>query len=320
MSEFDDDASRRLVEASAWRVHLTEIDADSTEQFEAWLLSDTRNLQAWRQVEVPWDYLGEHAAEPEILAVRSAALGLPHFGRQSETPSPPWRRIVAAVLVMAGALGGVGIWWLQPIDYQTSLGERRTLTLTDGSRLSLDSNSEVKVSFGVRGRNLEILRGQARFEVAHDAARPFLVTANNATVRATGTDFDVDLLTQAMVVTLLQGRITVSNPEHLATLKPGEQLTLIPGRVPVVSEASLSDVLAWQNGQVVFHDAPLSAVVDCLNRYDKVQFVLADPSLGTRRVSGTFRTGDAPAIAEILTRYLAIRAIYSDGGRITLHA
>jgi len=311
-----EDASRRLVEASAWRVHLAEIGADSTAQFEAWLLADARNMEAWRRVEAPWDFLGHHATEPEIVAARSAALGFAHFGRQPSRRAVPWRAIVASALLLLAAFAGGLYWWLQPANYQTALGERRVVTLADGSRLSLDSNSEVRVAYSLRGRDLELLRGQARFEVAHDSAKPFVVAAGDVFVRATGTDFDVDLPAGVVVVTLLQGRVSVADIRHRVALNAGEQLTFAPGRAPAVVDANPADVLAWQSGQVVFHNAPLSAVIERLNRYDKAQFTLADPGLAALRVSGTFNTGDAMAIADILTRYLGIHAIYSDSGRI----
>jgi transmembrane sensor len=318
MTEKDDDVARRLIEASAWRVHLTEIGVESTAEFEIWIGSDQRNLEAWRRVEVPWDFLGEHATEREIVAARSAALGLPHFGRPPIARPPPWRLIVVTPILVVAALAAAVFWWLQPTSYQTALGERRVLTLVDGTRVTLDANSELDVSYSTGSRNLQLLRGQARFEVAHDSARPFFVAAYGAVVRAVGTDFDVDLPGQSLVVTLLEGRVTISDATHLTALRSGQQLTLAIGQAPVVGEADSSDVVAWQNGQVVFHNVPLSAVVERLNRYDRARFVLADQSLATRRVSGTFNTGNAAAIAEILTRYLEIKAIYSNSGQIEL--
>lgn len=320
MSETDD-ASRRLIEASAWRVHLTEIGLDSTPDFEVWLFADPRNLEVWRRVEAPWDFVGVHAAEPEIVAARSVALGLPGFGRRPGNQAVLWPKIAAALLLVLTGLAGGIFWWLQPTDYQTELGERRTLTLADGSRLSLDSDSEVKVSYSLRNRELELVRGQARFEVAHDTSRPFLVTANRGVlVRATGTDFDVNLPSQSVIIALLQGRVAVTDANYRTALNAGEQLTLMAGQPPRVSPASSSDVLAWLGGQVVFHNAPLSSVLERLNHYDKAQLVLGDPRLADRRVSGTFNTGDAVAVAEILARYLAIHVIYSDTGRIELRS
>jgi transmembrane sensor len=317
LEEEHEDRARRLVEASSWRVHLTTIDAESTAEFEAWLASDPLNAEAWTRVEATWAYLGDHAAEPVVVAARSAALGTtPQFGRPTRPPMMPWRMAAAAAVCVLIAFGAGVYWWLQPVDYQTAIGERRTLVLSDGSLFTLDSDSELRVSYSARARNLALIRGQARFEVAHDALRPFLVAAGGAIVRAIGTDFDVDLPPVGVVVTLIRGRVAVSDARDRVPLTAGEQLTLAPGRRPMIAPVDVGDVLAWQNGQVVFHNAPLASVVDRMNRYDQAQLVLADPALAALTVSGTFNTGDAASFADIITRYLKIRAVYTDTGRI----
>ncbi len=313
------DEARRLVEASAWRVHLTEVEAESTAEFEAWLAADPRNADAWKRVDAPWQFIGAHAAEPELVAARGAALGtMPHFGEAEPRRAAAWRMIAAAALLVLIAAGGWFYWQLQPVEYQTALGERRTLVLSDGSRLGLDSNSEVRVSYSTHRRDLALVRGQARFEVAHDAARPFLVTADGAVVRATGTDFDVDLPPEGVLVTLIEGRVTVSREKDRVPLAAGEQLTLASARPPAIAHVNTADVLAWQNGQVVFHDAPLAVVVARMNRYDATKLVLADPRLAQLRVSGTFNTGDVLGFVDIITRYLKIRAVYTANGPVAL--
>lgn len=314
-----DDDARRLVEASAWRVHLTEIDAESTAEFEAWLASDPRNADAWARVESPWDFFGAHAAEPSVVAARSIALGTtPRFGRPAPPRTIPWTRIAAAAVFMLAAAGAGVYWWMQPLDYQTALGERRTMVLSDGSRFTLDSNSELRVAYSAHVRNLVLVRGQARFEVAHDKARPFLVAANGATVRATGTDFDVDLPSNGIVVTLIEGHVAVSDARDRVALNAGEQLTLAPAQRPQIAAVDAGDVLAWQNGQVVFHNAPLASVIARMNRYNQTQLVLADAALARLPVSGTFNTGNAANFADIIARYLNIHAVYTDAGRIEL--
>lgn len=317
MNAISEDDARRLVEASAWRVHLTEIDAESTAEFEAWLAADPRNADAWERVESPWGFLGTHAAEPAVVAARSLALGTtPRFGRPAPPQTVPWMRIATAAIVALSAAGAGIYWWMQPLDYRTALGERRTMVLSDGSRFTLDSNSELRVAYSAHVRNLVLVRGQARFEVAHDIARPFLVAANGAVVRATGTDFDVDLPASGIVVTLIEGHVAVSDARDRVALNAGEQLTLAPAQRPQIAAVDTADALAWQNGQVVFHNAPLAAVIDRMNRYNQTQLVLADAALAHLPVSGTFNTGNAAGFADIIARYLNIHAVYTDAGRI----
>src|SRR5262249_2994594 len=128
------------------------------------------------------------------------------------------RRIVArrtragAIGVIAAALIGLVSWpMLDGVDvYRTGFGERRFWRLAGGSRLSLDAQTAVKVQYSSDFRALRLLRGQARFDVAHDARRPFQVQAGDRAVLATGTAFNVDLLGDQLYVTLLEGHVKVA--------------------------------------------------------------------------------------------------------------
>src|SRR6185312_4234054 len=114
---------------------------------------------------------------------------------------------MAACVVAAGA---ILFWqWYRADAFQTGFGERRVVTLSDGSQITLDSRSEVTVRYTAAARTLTLVRGQARFDVAHDVGRPFTVTALGHKVVATGTAFDVDLLGPKLLVTLLNGHVVV---------------------------------------------------------------------------------------------------------------
>lgn len=319
MTDPESDDARSLAEAAAWRVHLTEIDADTTEEFEAWLAADPRHRRAWARVEASWDFVGAHATDERLLEARSAALRPgPRFGGEAAPRTIPLRSLMAtALLVIAGTIGTV-VWLRQPVTYQTAFGERRVLTLSDGSRLTLDSDSQVEVSYRASERDLRLVRGQAQFEVAHNPGRPFRVAAASATVVASGTDFDIDLPGEGVVVTLIEGRVGVTEARNRLTLEPGQQATLEPGRPPSVAAVDVETALSWQSGQAVFHNATLAAVIAHMNRYDQTKFALVDADLGSLRVSGTFKTGNAVAFADILTRFLKIRADYSRPGLILL--
>ena len=118
--------------------------------------------------------------------------------------------------------GGVGsyTWLNRPDDYQTAAGERRVVTLADGSRLSLDASSEVTVQYRKHARDLHLLKGQARFDVAHDKSRPFSVVAGNQRVIATGTAFNIDMAGPKVFVTLIEGHVVVVNETEGATPAP----------------------------------------------------------------------------------------------------
>ncbi len=191
----DDLTEQRLGEAAAWRVRLTELGSVSTPKFEAWLAAPG-SAEAWHQVAGPWDYLGALAGDPELLAARRTGLADAKRASLRNHPAALWRLGArwAAALLLVALTGWGAITWLQaPVEYGTDFGERRVVTLSDGSRMSLDSNSKVAVAYSRTARELHLWRGQARFDVAHDVERPFSVVAGDRKVIATGTAFNIDL-------------------------------------------------------------------------------------------------------------------------------
>ncbi|HEY8507494.1 MAG TPA: FecR domain-containing protein [Steroidobacteraceae bacterium] len=317
---------RRLVEAAAWRAYLTENDLATSDSFEGWLAADPRNEAAWRQVQGPWNFFGEHANAPELLELRRTALQeAQEAGRKRWQPG---RRVGRYAAVAAGLLAMVGALfaWMarQPDVYRTEAGERRMIRLPDGSQIALDSRSEVRVRYTDLARELTLTTGQARFDVVHDASRPFSVIAGGQRVVATGTAFNVDLLDERVVVTLLEGRVTVApsvpgaSADHEVQLVPGEQLIVSPEAPPEVVPASLERTTAWQNGRVVFENEPLSEVVLRLNRYSTRALRIGDPRAGELRISGVFKTGDVPGFIATITAYLPVTAEDVEGDVVEL--
>ena len=123
--------------------------------------------------------------------------------------------------LLIGLVGISGYWWLVlPDDYRTAIGERRVITLSDGSKLSLDADSEVTVRYGKHDRSLHLLKGQARFDVAHDKTRPFSVVAGSQKVIATGTAFNIDMAGPKVLVTLIEGHVVVLDEIEGSTTMP----------------------------------------------------------------------------------------------------
>ncbi|TLY57663.1 MAG: DUF4880 domain-containing protein [Gammaproteobacteria bacterium] len=201
---------RPLVEAAAWRTRLAEASADCSEELAVWLAEDPQNRAAWQRVQAPWALLGEQATAPELIRLRRAALAHAHDaargrwmrGRRFALPGA----LATAAAILAVTTAALFIWHTQRSEvYRTSAGERRVVTLADGSRVALDSQSEVRVRYSAHARELTLTRGQARFDVFHDVERPFSVTADRHRVIATGTAFNVDLLGSSLLVTLISG-------------------------------------------------------------------------------------------------------------------
>src|SRR3546814_594646 len=264
---------------------------DSSEALEAWLEADPTHRAAWAQVNDPWELIGDHATAPELMAMRRDALSRAHrLGRTRWNGRQRPGRLLASVamLVVIVACGiGAYTWNAQRGDvYRTVSGERRLITLEDGSKISLDARSEVRVRYSKDARRLELLGGQARFDVAHDSRRPFSVRARDQLVIATGTAFNIDMVGSTVLVTLIEGRaevledigmphvavplkadgITADKPQR-QVLTAGEQLRVAPDSVPVVAMVDVGRAVAWESGHLVFADEPLSSVVERINRY-----------------------------------------------------
>ena len=332
----DEGEVRRLAEASAWRFRLAEDGVESSEAFEAWI-DDPLNAAAWDQVQGPWLRMGEAATSPELMAIRAGALGRARRqGARRWRPTGAAGRMAAALAAVAVVAGAYGGWqWLaaQPQVYRTRLGERRVVPLADGSRISLDSGSEVRIRYSKDARKLELVSGQARFDVAHDVQRPFSVTARNQTVVATGTAFNVDLLGPKVMVTLIEGRVVVLQQPARAGLaapaspsaKPpsvvlvaGQQLTAgPPAEPPQVATVNLDRATAWESGQLVFADEPLSSVAERVSRYAEHP-VTVDAAAGAMRISGVFKSGDVATFVDVVTRYLPVSARTDPDGAVAL--
>jgi transmembrane sensor len=172
--------------------------------------------------------------------------------------------------------------------------------LSDGSLLTLDADSALTVRIGTSDRRLDLARGRAHFEVAHDTRRPFRVTAGPATVVATGTSFDVNRLPGAVDVVLLRGGVDVSAAGRTVRLRPGEHVVTGPGRELRPMQVDTDAAAGWLQGRLSFHDESLADIAAQMNRYGGPRVVIGDPKLAQKRFSGVFMAGDGAALAETL--------------------
>jgi transmembrane sensor len=194
---------------------------------------------------------------------------------------------------------------------ETGIEETRVVALEDGSRIVLDRRSRLRVAFTPAARDIELLDGQAHFEVAKDTHRPFRVRTGSAEVVAVGTMFDVATVPARTTVTLIEGRVNVRTLSGTAQMEPKVE-ALVPGQqLGIASDGQFLDkravkienVTAWQRGTIILDDMPLPEALTAMNRYSVMQIVIPGPALQSRRVSGVFRIGDVETEALALERY-----------------
>lgn len=219
-----------------------------------------------------------------------------------------------SVLLMAS-----GVWALDPAwrseDVYTAIGQQHSLTLADGSQAVLNSATHLRIEQRLRSRQIELVQGEATFTVIH-AAKPFIVRSQGVEVLDIGTVFNVRSDNRGVAVAVLEGAVEVSaqqsDPLHL---DGGQQVLARAGRVGAVESADLARVTAWRQGKLRFDGTPLSEVIADIQRYRQAPVRLADPRLGTLRVSGEFDSAAVESLIDLLPAILPVLMTRSgDGG------
>jgi transmembrane sensor len=320
---------------------------------DAWLAASPRHRAAFLRLSVAWrradelkklaplsdtvdeDLLAPSRWKEELLdheAVRQgrviplkAHLPASHASTARADESEPTRgvfrslaasRLAASVAIMA-VLAGAGAWYgveRSRVDvYSTDVGEFHRISLQDGSTIALNTDSQVRVRYSVMGREVELARGEALFEVAKDTSRPFDVKASNTTVRAVGTAFSVRLQEEGRAdrvdVLVSEGRVAI-NPPSQQTLPAGSVATVRNGRVQTTTLSSddISSRLMWTTGRLVFQGQKLDEVVAEINRYNKRKLLVTDTDISGLRIGGTFQATDPEGFARALDRTFGIKS------------
>jgi transmembrane sensor len=333
--------------AAEWAVRMDSRDLDETElaEFDEWL-AEAQNEAAFKRANDAMGLFdGLDADLPELAALREEAEG---HAATAGRRWMPWAggalaaSIVAALIFFqAGEMGqrlpgsppqvadaGSGAAAAQAV-YKTAVGEQRTVTLADGSKVTLNTGTEIVVDYSTRARLVRLVRGQALFDVAHAADRPFSVVVAGRKVTALGTLFEVRLDKDRLRVTLLRGRVRVdeqSAVDAAATkmpaptfLAPGEQFSSATGLAPVVQSVDVEQQLLWRQSLVEFDDAPIGDAIAELNRYSASPIVVRDPRVADMRISGIVKTGDADAFTALVGAMLPVAARKNERGEVELY-
>ncbi|MFZ5685696.1 MAG: FecR family protein [Pseudomonadota bacterium] len=297
----DPKRTRAQEEAAEWLARLGNhsISTKTVREFRDWR-DDPANDAAYEEAEAFWEASGRQAADPEIMRMTQDAL---LRGRRR----PGWRawlrgpRLAGALTLASLAAAGGTVVVLQQLTptYATRDIEQKVVRLEDGSRVHLNIDSQVRVAFRDGERRITLTRGEAFFDVAHDAARPFIVEADGARVRALGTKFDVRRLDGDVRVTLLQGAVQVSpeGGQQSVVLAPNQEAVVTRSGAIRKVASDAARTTSWTTGRLVFRETPLAAAVAEVNRYADRKVELVGPGLAARPVSGFFDVGDSESFA-----------------------
>jgi transmembrane sensor len=299
--------------ASEWFVLMREpvVSAGERERFVAWLLASPQHVGAYIEIAKLWgdasqvNPLLDASIDPRISSNITQFPG----NRAAEGAPPPEREFsrllrMAAGLLLAGAIC-LGLWLklTSGVTYSDGVAEQRSITLEDGSVVRLDSSSKLIVRFSKRERTLELAQGQALFQVTHDPQRPFMVTANGVSVKAIGTEFNVNGLSGRTVVTVVEGKVRLSGSASLQNtpLSAGQQATVDRrGQVEMQQDADVAASTGWLQHRLSYQGARLGDVVEEFNRYNRMPIVLTDPKLTDMRINAIFHTTDSASLLQFL--------------------
>jgi len=305
---------------------------EETAAFMRWLQESPRHAEIFAELDAVWQEFERASAlrpaasaegpTPDLLIPR------PLVRRQS---SRLMRGLLAAAASLAIAWAGWQAWQATRPTAETSVGAFHRMSLPDGSVVQLNTDSAIKLRYSDHERRIELLRGEAHFDVARNPARPFVVAAGSVAVRAVGTAFNVRRRADAVDVLVTEGKVQLSNDQNgqslLAAeseaappvLVQGERATVAldghvtpgsrPAAVAVMAPVEVRRALAWQERRLVFEDLALGEVVAEFNRYNETKLVIDDPVLAARRFSGTFRPDAYEPFVRLLEENFRISAV-----------
>jgi transmembrane sensor len=324
-------------QAARWLVKLDSGDWSDSDQtaLKQWLESSTAHVVAYVRLETAWKRtrrlksLGAGIAPGRVPSPDEWQLSPFYEQRQPETrmkasksAQRAWLGALAAGIAIASIFAAIAYFWPFGPSYRTPVGGIASVPMTDGSKVTLNTASEIRVAVTETERRVELEQGEAYFEVAKDPHRPFVVTAGNERVIAVGTAFSVRRDPEGIRVAVTDGKVKVEQAEKKggnstrpATASPvlvaAGSVALTLGKGVLVKQKPVAEVeeyLSWRTGYLTFHDTTLAEAVQEFNRYNTRQIVVQDPSIAAIRLSGKFESTKYEAFIRLLEKGYAIRA------------
>jgi len=294
-------------------------------ELDAWLAESDANKVAYWRLKHSWS-----------KADRVASLGI----RSSDVARPAriaryWKPVaIAASLALAIGIGTIRYAGEQPapepvlaaVRFDTPVGKQRKIPLADGSQVELNTRTVIRTAVTKTVRRVWLDKGEAFFEVAHDAEHPFVIFAGAKRITVLGTKFSVRRDGDKVTVSVLEGRVRVDDAQapieaaaSSATIAGGG-LAVTDGPSILVTRESrdrVEDALAWRAGMLKFDQAPLSEVAAEFNRYNRRQIIVTDPAVAAIPIGGAFQASNVEAFTRLLRDAYHLR-ITAESEKITI--
>jgi transmembrane sensor len=275
-------------------------DEDQTE-FENWLAATAGNRIAYLRLADVWNRAGRLKALDQPARRRFFVF------RRNDSLKPLAR--VAALFILAAAIGAAGYAWLSRSSdtrYATGIGEREIITLADGSRIELNTQTVLRLSRDGGARRVTLDSGQAYFDIKHDPAHPFVVLTADHRITDIGTKFEVRASTRQVRVTLFEGSaqfesLSPNAAKQNAILKPGDVAVATAASMRIVRQPTkkLMAEIGWRHGVIVFDHTTLADAAAEFNRYNRKKLVVTDPKVAKLTIGGTFQTTNTQQLTQL---------------------
>lgn len=283
---------------------------------EEWMAADARHRAEIEAARSAWrctEFLS-HLSEQDKAQVMAVAQASDTAISRKLSPSNAWvtRAMALAAAVLVAVIGLVVLRQAVPGEvYRTGVGEQRRIALEDGSGVTLNTDSLLRVRYTPAGRLLRLERGEAFFTVARDPSRPFRVRVEDSEVRALGTAFGIRRHDHAFEVVVTEGVVEVAGGERSAAIRvtPGEMAKLQRGGAAAAVTPAPQPNLAWREGLLEFKGETLERVVQEFSRYTRKQIVFADDDVKRLRLGGVFKAGDVEALTSAVDLMLPVKVV-----------
>lgn len=291
---------------------------DEAEALELWLAGDERRVGAYGRMRA----LALQTQRARALTTPNAAGA---FTERVSVSRPDRRRLlIGGGGALAASLVGLGVFGraMQRQTFRSGLGEVRVVPLSDGSVITLNTASVLRVRFTKRRRDIELLEGEALFDVAPDSSRPFVVDAGGAQARAVGTSFTVRRLGEAPVEVLVREGVVavmrhgrgevetrvVADVRAIAPLDKARPIATVAVPPGVVGRE-----LAWREGRLAFEGETLAQAADRFARYSDTRIVIDDPQIAAEEITGLFQANDPVGFAQAIASSFELHAEVGEG-------
>jgi len=339
-------------QAAVWLIRISDnaLSPDDVDDLREWIGRSDFHRDYFIQLSQSWDDMAVLQELAELFAVPRAATASQHhhglglwINKLSFAGFTATASLVACTFAVL--LYGLSAFDSEPQSLQTAIGEQRLERLDDGTVLTLNTNSELRVDYSGDNRIIHLSRGEVNFDVAKDPHRPFVVYAGDGLVWAVGTAFNIRLIEDSVDLTVTEGRVKVysgiapSEPlqtlvtdslstentptpvqQNEAFVKAGEvlQYSQVIAQKGEMQLEQLEKKLAWQQGALIFKGETLEQVVVEVRRYTDKEIRIVDADIKNTKVGGYYKTDDIDSLLRSMSQSFGIHVAYLDDDVIQL--